>query len=46
MHKILIYDYWQVNGNRVLPWIFTPNTIGDLFVKPAYGVERSTKLGI
>lgn len=27
------YDYWQVNGNRVLPWIFTPNTIGDLFVE-------------
>ncbi|UYU46680.1 Sip1-related alpha-galactosidase [Bacteroides salyersiae] len=38
------YDYWQVNGNRVLPWIFTPNTIGDLFVKPAYGVDDQQNL--
>lgn len=38
------YDYWQVNGNRVLPWIFTPNTIKDLFIKPAYGVDDQKKL--
>lgn len=33
------YDYWQVNGNRVLPWFFTPETLADLFVQPAYGVD-------
>jgi len=33
------YDYWQVNGNRVLPWVFTPHNLKDLFVKPAYGVD-------
>lgn len=33
------YDYFQVNGNRVLPWIFTPQTLGTLFTQPAYGVD-------
>lgn len=33
------YDYWQVNGNRVLPWIFTPATLKDVFTQPAYGVD-------
>ncbi len=33
------YDYWQVNGNRVLPWLFTPGTFGELFERPAYGVD-------
>lgn len=33
------YDYWQVNGNRVLPWFFTPETLCDLFVQPAYGMD-------
>ena len=33
------YDYWQVNGNRVLPWVFTPETLADLFIHPAYGID-------
>lgn len=33
------YDYWQVNGNRVLPWMFTPDTFADIFIEPAYGVD-------
>ncbi len=33
------YDYWQVNGNRVLPWYFTPATLCPVFTGPAYGVD-------
>lgn len=33
------YNYFPVNGNRILPWILTPNTIRDVFIAPAYGVD-------
>jgi len=32
------YD-WQICGNRVLPWYFTPATLKGLFENPAYGVD-------
>lgn len=34
------YDKWPpINGNRVLPWAFSPKTIISLFERPAYGVD-------
>lgn len=34
------YDNWPpINGNRVLPWAFSPKTIILLFEQPAYGVD-------
>ena len=36
------YSYWQVNGNRVLPWYFESGKIKELFSSPAYGVDSKT----
>ena len=33
------YDYFQIGGNRVLPWFFTPSTLKRLFEEPAYGIR-------
>jgi hypothetical protein len=33
------YDNWPINGNRVLPWSFNPQTFHTMFEQPAYGVD-------
>ena len=36
------YEQWQINGNRVLPWYFTPKTLASLFTYPAYKMCKET----